>query len=166
MRQGDIGGRFLPMHSDIAHFNLHVKRNNVEAANLCAASGNPLHLGNHALPHIGLKRIGGGIPEGGEKSEQAGGDDEKQKFPPARRSGGRLRHRVCTPSPASLAPVTITLLSERSDGSHEIMSSLTFSSVSNSRILAATSAGGASGAIAGVNCVMNFSPQYASIVLG
>src|ERR1700687_402131 len=157
MRQGDVGGRFLPMHSDIAHFNLHVERNNVEAANLCAASGNPLHLGNHALPHIGLKRIGGGIPEGGQQCEQTGGDDEKQKLPPARRSGGRLCHRVCTPSPAPLAPGTLTLLSDRRDCSHEIMSSLTFSCVSNSRILAATSAGGASGAIAGFNCGMNFS---------
>src|ERR1700686_1281429 len=157
MRQGDIGGRFLPMHSDSRHFNLHVKRNNVEAANLCAASGNPLHLGNHALPHIRLKRIGGGVPDGPQKSEQADGDDEKQKFPPARRSGGRLRHRVCTPSPAPLAPGTLTLLSERRDCSQETMSSLTFSSVSNSRILAATSAGGASGAIAGFNCGMNLS---------
>src|SRR3984893_2929386 len=157
MRQGDVGGRFLPMHSNVADFDLHVEGNNMEAANFCAASSNSLHLGDHAPPHVRLKRIGGGVPDSRQKSEQAGGDDEKQKFPPARRSGGRHRHRVCTPSPAPLAPGTLTLLSERSDCSHEIMSSLTFSSVSNSRILAATSAGGASGAIAGLNCGMNFS---------
>src|ERR1700752_4074400 len=157
MRQGDVGRSFLPMYSDISHFNLHVKRNNVEAANFCAASSNSLHLGDHAPPHIRLKGISGGVPDGRQKSEQADGDDEKQKFPPAWRSGGRLCHRVCTPSPAPLAPGTLTLLSERRDCSQETMSSLTFSSVSNSRILAATSAGGASGAMAGFNCGMNLS---------
>ena len=38
MRQGDLFGTFLAMNSDIAHFDLHMERDNVEAANFGAAA--------------------------------------------------------------------------------------------------------------------------------
>src|ERR1700676_35037 len=156
MRQGDVVRAFLAVHSNIAHFDLHVEGDNVEAANLRAPSSKPLDFGDHAFAYVGLKGVGGGIPEGSQQGNHAGNNDNEQKFPPARRSGGR-RHRVCTPSPAPLGPGTLTLPSERRDCSQEINSSLTFSCVSNSRILAATSTDGTSGATDGFNCGTNFS---------
>ena len=54
-------------------------------------------------------------------------------------------------------PGTLTLLSERRDCSQETISSLTFSSVSSSRILAETSASGTSLAPDSFNCGTNLS---------
>src|ERR1700728_111948 len=145
------------MHGYVAHFDLHVERDNVEPANFGAASSNPLDFGDHAPAHKGLKRIGGRVPERGQQRNQTDSNDKEQKFPPARRAGGRLRHRVCAPFPAPGAPGTLTLLSERRDCSQEIISSLTFSSVSNSRILTATSAEGISTTMDGFSCGTNLS---------
>src|SRR5438552_6193046 len=157
VRQGDLFGTFLAMHSDIAHFDLHMERDNVEAANFGAASGDPLHFGNHALEYKGLEGLGGGVPQRGQQGDYSGSNHEEQKFPPARSSGGRFRHRVCTPSPAPFPPGRLSLLSERRDCSQEIINSLTFSWVSSSRILAATSADGTSATTGCFNCGTNFS---------
>src|SRR5579864_881804 len=127
MHQRNVLGTFFPMHSNVAHFHLHVEWNNVEAANLCAASGDPLDFGDHPPAHKGLKGIRSGVPQRSQESDYADSDYEEQKFPPARRSGGRLSHRVCTPSPAPVEPGTLNLLSERKDCSHETSNSLTFS---------------------------------------
>jgi len=117
----------------------------MEGANFGAPSGNALDFGDHPPAHVPLKGIGGDVPERGQKGEDADPADDQQIFPPASRSGGELGHRVCTPSPVDPAgPGTLTLLSERKDWSQEIISSLTFSWVSSSRILAATSADGVS----------------------
>src|ERR1700722_6733986 len=157
MSQRNVCMRFLPVHSNVPQFDLHVEGNNVEAANLRAPPSEPLDFGDHPLAHVGLKRLSSGVPDRGQQSHQAESNHQEQKFPPARRPGSLLNHRVCTPSPAPLPPGTLTLLSERKDCNHETSSSLTLSCVSNSRILAATSAGGISGATDGFNCGTNFS---------
>ena len=59
------------MHSDVAHFDLHVEGNNVEAADFGAAAGDALDFSDHAPPHIALKGIGGGVPESGQQGDQA-----------------------------------------------------------------------------------------------
>src|SRR6202030_2033951 len=108
--------------------------------------------------YIGLKGISSGIPERAQDQNETETAGNSQISPPAPGSGGGLGHRVCTPSAVdAVTPGALTLLSERRDCSHETISSLTFSWVSNSRILAATSAGGASGTMDCFNCGMNFS---------
>src|SRR5215469_401236 len=135
------------MHSDIPYLHLHVERHDVETADFRASAGDAFQLGNHAAPHIGLKGFCGGVPEAGQSGDDADTGSEEKIFPPAPAPGGRLTHRVSTPSPGDLSkPGTLTRLSARSDCSQETISSLTFSSVSNSRILAETSASATSAA--------------------
>src|SRR6266496_4993164 len=158
MSQGDVTRCLFPMHRNVAHLDLQMKRDNVEAANLRAASGNALDFLDDAAAHVGLEGIGGGVPEARQHCDHAGAGGNQQIFPPASRPGGGFAHRDCTPSPAAvIAPGTLTLLSERRDCSQEIISSLTLSSVSNSRIWAATSAGGVSVTTGCFNCGTNFS---------
>src|SRR5271167_876051 len=42
VNQRRVGRGFFPMHGDVAHFDLEVKRDNVEAADLGVATGNAL----------------------------------------------------------------------------------------------------------------------------
>src|SRR5579871_6434884 len=138
-------GTFFPVDGNVAHFYLKVERDNVKGADFGAATRDALDLRDHPAAHIRLKRLCGCIPKSRNYGEnhQDGGDE--QPFPPAAGSGGGFRHRVCTPSSGdSATPGILTLLSERSDCSHDTMSSLTFSCVRSSRIFAETSARGTS----------------------
>src|SRR5512141_1542024 len=147
VRQGNIRRSFLTVNRDIANFNLQVEGDDVETADFSASASDALDFSDHPAAHIILEGLRGRVPQTRQDSDQdhAGGDEKN--FPPAPRSGGRLVHRVWTPSPGEPSmPGTLTLLSDRSDCSHETISSFTRSWVSNSRILAETSARGTSSA--------------------
>src|SRR5580658_1927442 len=162
INERSVARGLLAVHGDVAHFRLHVERNNVEAANFGSATSDAFHLGDHTLADVVLKRIGGDVVEPGQHCAGADTGGEEQIFPPASRAADGRRHRqthcVCTPSPGDPAgPGTLTLLSERSDWSQETINSLTFSWVSNSRILPETSARGTSPTPDCFNCGTNFS---------
>src|ERR1700722_14223248 len=156
--QGNLAGPFCAMHSDVADLDLHVERNNVEAADLGVSAGNALDFGHQTLAHIHLEGISSGVPERKQQDRQHRAAGTQQILPPTPGPDRGPAHRACAPSGAGVAtPGMLTLLSERSVCSHETSSSLTFSSVSNSRILPETSARGTSPAPDCFNCGTNFS---------
>src|ERR1051326_634591 len=158
MRQRNFLGPFLAMHRNVPYFDLEVKRNYMETADFGAAPRNAFDLADHPPAHVGLERISRGVPQGSQHSDQNQAGGYQQIFPPAARSRGWLGHRVCPPSMEnSVAPGKLTLLSERRDCSHETINSLTFCSVSSSRILPETSASETSPAPDSFNCGTNFS---------
>src|SRR5579863_8891168 len=160
VRQGNVGGGLAPVHGNLAHIHLHAERDSVNAADFHPAAGNALQLGNHAAPDQSLEGFGGDIPQATRQAEQPHPRNHQQVLPPcaASRPGGGLGHWLWYPSRGGAsAPGMRTSLSERRLCSQETSSSLTFSWVSSSLILAETSASGTSLAPVCFSCGTNFS---------
>src|SRR5579864_6818639 len=139
--QGNVARRLAPVHGDIAHVNLQVEGNNVEASYFRAPTRDSLHFGDQPAADIALKGCCGDVPEAAEEQDDGGPASDQQVPPPASRRGGGSVHCVCTPSgEKGFAPGTMTLLSERRVWSQETRSWLTFSWMSSSRICPDTSA--------------------------
>src|SRR5947209_4639991 len=150
-------GRFTAMDRNVANLDLKMEWDDVEAADFCTTAGYTLDFGDHSPANIGLKGTSGGVPKTREQQNKKASSPEQQDFPPARSPAGGRSHCACTPSAAPAAEGTLTLLSERRACSQETINSLTFSCVSNSRILPETSASGTSFAPASFNCSTNLS---------
>src|SRR5947209_18605610 len=133
VRKRNTVRRLLAVYGDVSQFHLQMERNHVEATDLSPSSGDALNFRDNAAAHISLEGTCGGVPESGKQGDDSNAAQYQQYFQPAARSGGGFAHRVCTPSPRdSAATARLTLLSERSDCSHETINSFTFSSVSSS----------------------------------
>src|ERR1700722_10642800 len=162
VKQRNIGPRLRPMNCDVTDFDLRSERDDVEAADFGMAARDAFHLRDHLAAHVVLKGIGGDVPQGDADEENSGPAHNQQIFPPPSflqwetRLGGGLSHRDCTPS-FDEPRAKLSLLSERSDCSHETSSSLTFSSVSSSRILPVTASSGTCPEPVCFNCGTNLS---------
>src|SRR5689334_17180115 len=85
MNQRRLRWGLCAVHGNVPHFDLHVERNNMEAADFRAATGDPLYFSDHATAHIGLKRIGIDIPEARDQEDDAGPTQNQHILPPASR---------------------------------------------------------------------------------
>jgi hypothetical protein len=145
VRERNIREGLAAAHSQIPDFDLHVKWNGVNASDFSAAAGNALDFGDNPAPDISLKRFRRYVPKPSQEADDARSPDEQQVSPPLAAESGDSGpcHRACTPALVDEEePGTRTSLSDRRVCNQETKSSLTFSSVSNSRIFAETSASG------------------------
>jgi hypothetical protein len=88
------------MDGEIAHLDLHVERDGVDASNLRASTGDAFDLSNDAAANVGLKGFSSEVPESREQTNYTNSKNKQQVFPPlaAWRSNRRFTHRASTPA--------------------------------------------------------------------
>src|SRR5579871_2099402 len=141
MGERDVRTGLFAVDGNVPNFYLQMKWYEMKTADLGASAGDPLDLGHHAAPNVGLKGCCSDVPGSGNRKHDKNARDNQKIFPPAAESGGGFGHRDWTPSSGDpVNPGALTLLSERKVCSHDTINSFTFSWVRSSRIFAETSA--------------------------
>src|SRR5579864_5837188 len=125
MREWEFARGLASVHGDVAHFDLRMEGNHVEAADLGAAAGSAFEFFHDLAADVGLKGVGSGVVQRGKEQNDHRSGGDQRILPPASTPGNRLGHRDSTPSEG--VPEILTLLSARRLCSQETSNSLTFS---------------------------------------